>query len=150
MDLCLVDPAQVVEAPFTKDDWAAALLRCLARPSEEQPPARLRGFLFREGGLLRPYMDSDEAAGVIAAGVRPGGALTALLSALPSLLGKEWRTPDGADDPHCRYLVDLTRWRHVREPRPEASAHEEDVLPGPCRPTHWAALLPAEGAQGRP
>ncbi|WP_235438758.1 hypothetical protein [Streptomyces yangpuensis] len=110
MDLYLVDPTQLKEAPFTTDDWAATLLRCLARPSEEQPPVRLRGFLFREGGLLRLYMDSDEASGVIAADVQPGGALTALLAALPSLLGEEWRTSDGADDPHCRYLVDLTRW----------------------------------------
>ncbi|MFJ6484991.1 hypothetical protein ACIQK6_33410 [Streptomyces sp. NPDC091682] len=110
MDLYLVDPAQVKEAPFTTDDWAATLLRCLARPSEERPSARLRGFLFRGGGLLRLYMDSDEASGVIAADVQPGGALTALLAALPSLLGEEWRTTDGADDPHCRYLVDLTHW----------------------------------------
>jgi hypothetical protein len=55
-------------------------------------------------------MDSDEVPGVIAADVRPGGALTALLAALPSLLGEEWRTSDTVDDPHCRYLVDLTSW----------------------------------------
>lgn len=110
MDLYLVDPAHVKEAPFTTDDWASTLLRCLAHPSEERPEARLRGFLFREGGLLRLYMDSDEVPGVIAADVRPGGALTALLAALPSLLGEEWRTSDAVDDPHCRYLVDLTDW----------------------------------------
>lgn len=110
MDLYLVDPAHVKEAPFTTDDWATTLLRCLARPSEERRAARLRGFLFREGGLLRLYMDSDEVSGVIAADVRPGGALTALLAALPSLLGEEWRTSEVPNDPHCRYLVDLTDW----------------------------------------
>jgi hypothetical protein len=110
MDLYLVDPDQVEEAPFTTDDWASTLLRCLAHPSEERAEARLRGFLFREGGLLRLYMDSREVPGVVAADVRPGGALTALLAALPSLLGEEWRTSDSADDPHCRYLVDLTDW----------------------------------------
>ncbi|UQW99365.1 hypothetical protein [Streptomyces sp. RerS4] len=110
MDLYVVDPAHVKEAPFTTDDWTSTLLRCLAHPSEERSPARLRGFLFREGGLLRLYMDSEEVAGVIAADVRPGGALTALLAALPSLLGEEWRTSGSADDPHCRYLVDLTHW----------------------------------------
>lgn len=110
MDLYLVDPAQVKEAPFTTDDWAATLLQCLAHQSEERPMARLRGFLFREAGLLRLYMDSDEVTGVIAADVRPGGALTALLAALPSLLGEEWRTSGEADDPHCQYLVDLTEW----------------------------------------
>nr|WP_228447723.1 hypothetical protein [Streptomyces paludis] len=56
-------------------------------------------------------MDSaDDISGVIAADVRPGGALTALLAALPSLLGEEWRASEAVDDPHCRYLVDLTDW----------------------------------------
>ncbi|MEU8431581.1 hypothetical protein AB0F18_01490 [Streptomyces sp. NPDC029216] len=40
-------------------------------------------------------MDTDEVNGVTGADVRPGGALTALLAALPSLLGEE---------------VDLTHW----------------------------------------
>ncbi|MCJ1677207.1 hypothetical protein MTF65_07615 [Streptomyces sp. APSN-46.1] len=30
MDLYLVDPAHVKQAPFTADDWASSLLRCLA------------------------------------------------------------------------------------------------------------------------
>ncbi|MFF5705161.1 hypothetical protein ACFY7H_22030 [Streptomyces sp. NPDC012794] len=110
MDLYLVDPAQVKKAPFTTDDWAATLLRCLAQFSQERPPPRLRGFLFRQGGLLRLYMDSDEVPGVIAADVRPGGALTALLAALPSLLGEEGQTPGKTEGPHCRCLVDLTHW----------------------------------------
>ncbi|MET9496889.1 hypothetical protein [Streptomyces sp. NPDC006552] len=110
MDLYLVDPAQVEAAPFTTDDWSATLLRCLARPSTAHTRSQLRGFLFRENGLLRLYMDSDKVTGVIAADVRPGGTLTALLAALPSLLGEEWRTSDAVDDSHCRYLVDLTDW----------------------------------------
>ncbi len=113
MDLYLVDPAQVKEASFTTDDWTATLLRCLAHPCdppEERHGARLRGFLFRHGGALRLYMDSDEVRGVIAADVRPGGALTALLAALPSLLGEEHRISEEPGDPHCRYLVDLTDW----------------------------------------
>lgn len=110
MDLYLVAPERVKEAPFTTDDWSATLLRCLVHPSTEQVRSRLRGFLFLEDSLLRLYMDSDEISGVIAADVRPGSALTALLAALPSLLGEEWRTSDASDDPHCRYLVDLTDW----------------------------------------
>ncbi|MFH9400704.1 hypothetical protein ACH4JS_13080 [Streptomyces sp. NPDC017638] len=55
-------------------------------------------------------MDSDEVAGVIAADVRLGGALTALLAVLPSLLGEENRISQEPDDPHCRYLVDFTDW----------------------------------------
>ncbi|CAL9647158.1 hypothetical protein SUDANB178_06476 [Streptomyces sp. enrichment culture] len=113
MDLYLVDPADVTEAPFTTDDWSATLLHCLARPTdpaEDRHGARLRGFLFREEGLLRLYMDSDEVPGVIAADVRPGGALTAVLAALPSLLDEEYRISKDAIDPHCRYVVDLTDW----------------------------------------
>jgi hypothetical protein len=113
MDLYLVDPAEVTEAPFTTDDWSATLLRCLARPTElaeDRHGARLRGFLFREGGLLRLYMDSDKVPGVIAADVRPGGALTAVLAALPSLLDEEYRISKDAIDPHCRYVVDITDW----------------------------------------
>ncbi|WEV26207.1 hypothetical protein OYE22_14105 [Streptomyces sp. 71268] len=110
MDLYLVDPAHVEEAPFTTDDWAATFLRCLAHPAQERGAAGLRGFLFKEGGVLRLYLDSDDVPGVIAADVRPGGALTALLAALPSLLGDEWRISDAVEDPHCRYLVDLTDW----------------------------------------
>ncbi|MEU3412076.1 hypothetical protein ABZ760_12555 [Streptomyces sp. NPDC006658] len=113
MDLYLVDPAEVTQAPFTTDDWAATPLRCLAHPTdpaEERHGARLRGFLFRDGGVLRLYMDSDEVAGVIAADVRLGGALIALLAVLPSLLGEEYRISQEPDDPHCRYLVDLTDW----------------------------------------
>jgi hypothetical protein len=113
MDLYLVDPDQLEEAPCTTDDWAATLLRCLAHPTdpaEERHGARLRGFLFRDGGVLRLYMDSDEIRGVVAADVRPGGALTAVLAALPSLLDEEYRISEEPDDPHCRHLVDLTDW----------------------------------------
>lgn len=110
MDLFLVDPARVEETPFTNDDWTSTLLRCLAFPSEELFGTRLRGFLFREPDLLRLYMDSDEVPGVTAADVRPGGALTALLAVLPSMLGEDWLVADSADDPHCRRLVDLTEW----------------------------------------
>ncbi|MCE0444819.1 hypothetical protein LT493_04525 [Streptomyces tricolor] len=113
MDLYRVDPAQVKEASFTTDDWTATLLRCLAHPCdppEERHGARLRGFLFRHGGALRLYMDSDEVRGVIAADVLArwctdrtagGGALTARRRA------QDLEEPG---DPHCRYLVDLTDW----------------------------------------
>ncbi|MEU8540849.1 hypothetical protein AB0C52_12830 [Streptomyces sp. NPDC048717] len=111
MDLYLVDPARVREAPFTMDDWTDTLLRCLAHPEpEKRPDTGLRGFRFAEDGLLRLYMDSEELDGVVAVDVRPGGALTALLAALPSFLDEESRIVDAAGDPHCRYLVDLTDW----------------------------------------
>ncbi|WP_256961653.1 hypothetical protein [Streptomyces sp. NRRL B-24572] len=111
MDLYKVDPANVKEAPFTTDDWAVTLLRCLAHPEPAQrPDTGLRGFRFKEDGLLRLYLDSAEVAGVTAADVRPGGALTALLAAVSSLLEEEERASGPGDDPHCQRLVDLTDW----------------------------------------
>ncbi|MCX5206089.1 hypothetical protein OG897_32340 [Streptomyces sp. NBC_00237] len=109
MNLYRVDPTQVKEAPFTTDDWTSTLLQTLTRPAGEDSPSRLRGFLFREAGLLRLYMGTGDNS-VIGAEVQPGGALTALLAVLPSMLEEEWRALTGADDPHCRYVVDLTDW----------------------------------------
>ena len=111
MTLFSVDPATVIPAPFTDDDWTFTLLRCLAYPStEERPRARLRGFLFLAPDRLRLYFGTEDLPGVTAADVRPGGALTALLAALPSLLDEQWRTTTDTDDPHCSRVVDLTDW----------------------------------------
>ncbi|MEU5017295.1 hypothetical protein AB0G60_07695 [Streptomyces angustmyceticus] len=113
MTLITVDPTTVDPAPFTHDDWTLTLLRCLTTPStEESPEARLCGFLFLAPDRLRLYLDSSEEAlpGMTAADVRPGGALTALLAALPSLLDEQWLTTTDADDPHCSRVVDLTDW----------------------------------------
>ncbi|GAA0456071.1 hypothetical protein [Streptomyces olivaceiscleroticus] len=109
MPLIRVDPAAVEAGPFTVDDWARTLLRCLAQPSaEERPAVRLRGFLFRGRDRLRLYLDGADVPGVTAADVQPGGALTALLAVLPSMLDEEWRTSADAGDPHCARVVDLT------------------------------------------
>ncbi|MEU8893535.1 hypothetical protein [Streptomyces sp. NPDC048442] len=110
MHLVQLDPTQVNEAPFTTDDWTSTLLRTLTRPVAEGSPSRLRGFLFRDAGLLRLYLDSDDIPGVIGAEVKPGGALTALLAVLPPMLEEEWRALPDVDDPHCRYVIDLTDW----------------------------------------
>ncbi|MFE3885493.1 hypothetical protein ACFXPQ_21730 [Streptomyces lydicus] len=86
-------------------------LRCLTSSStEERPRARLCGFLFLAPDRLRLYLDAGEEAlpGITAADVRPGGALTALLASLPSLLDEEWLTTTDAGDPHCSRVVDLT------------------------------------------
>ncbi len=112
MTLFTVDPATVTPAPFTDDDWAFTLLRCLASPStEEYPPARLCGFLFLAPDRLRLYFGTEpDLPGTTAADVRPGGALTALLAALPSLLDEQRLTKTDTDDPHCSRVVDLTGW----------------------------------------
>ncbi|WP_345582579.1 hypothetical protein [Streptomyces prasinosporus] len=58
---------------------------------------------------LRLYVDREEDTTVVAADIRPSGALTAVLAALPSLIGEAGVAP-GDDDPHCSRLVDLTGW----------------------------------------
>ncbi len=111
MPLFTVDPTTVEPAPFSNDDWTLTLLRCLTSSStEERPRARLCGFVFLAPDRLRLYLDADEEAlpGMTAADVRPGGALTALLASLPSLLDEEWLTTTDAGDPHCSRVVDLT------------------------------------------
>ena len=112
MTLFTVDPATVTPAPFTNEDWTLTLLRCLAFPStEERPQARLCGFLFLAPDRLRLYLDTEEARpGTTAADVRPGGALTALLAVLPSMLDEQRLTTTDTDDPHCARVVDLTDW----------------------------------------
>ena len=112
MTLFTVDPATVTPAPFTNEDWTLTLLRCLAFPStEERPQARLCGFLFLAPDRLRLYLDTEEARpGTTAADVRPGGALTALLAVLPSMLDEQRLTTTDTDDPHCARVVDLTGW----------------------------------------
>ncbi|CAL9291627.1 hypothetical protein SUDANB25_01932 [Streptomyces sp. SudanB25_2051] len=109
--LVQVDPAAVEAAPPTGEDNALTILRTLTRPfTEERPDPRLRGFLFLERDRLRLYVDGRVTPWVIAADVRPSGAVTALLAALPSLITEEERrTPRGAD-PHCSSVVDLTGW----------------------------------------
>ncbi|WP_411135839.1 hypothetical protein [Streptomyces sp. C10] len=112
MTLFTVDPTTVTPAPFTNDDWPLTLLRCLTSPSaEERPQARLCGFLFLAPDRLRLYVDTEEVLpGITAADVRPGGARTALLAALSSLLDEQRLTTTDTDDPHRSRVVDLTDW----------------------------------------
>lgn len=111
MTLVQVDPASVQAAAPIEDDDALTILRTIADPfTEEQPDPRLRGFLFREQDRLRLYLDTQEATEVIAADVRPSGAITALLAALPSLITEEERMMQDSTDPHCSHVVDLTNW----------------------------------------
>ncbi|WP_212764957.1 hypothetical protein [Streptomyces sp. I05A-00742] len=112
MKLLQVDPASVKPAAETPDDTALRVLRTLAGPlAEEQPGTRLRGFLFTGRDRLRLYLDTEEAPGaVIAADVRLTGAVTALIAAVPSLIGEEERRTTDAADPHCSWAMDLTHW----------------------------------------
>ncbi|MGI5401326.1 hypothetical protein ACQEVG_18130 [Streptomyces sp. CA-135486] len=111
MPLIHVDPATVTPIEPTAADDALTILRTLIDPySEEQPDPRLRGFLLQAPERLRLYLDTADNPDVTAADVRPSGAVTALLAALPSLITEEERTMHDDTDPHCSRLVDLTRW----------------------------------------
>ncbi|MFD4635001.1 hypothetical protein ACFVYR_36535 [Streptomyces sp. NPDC058284] len=111
MPLIHVDPASVEAATPSGDDNALTILRTIAAPfAEEQPDPRLRGFLFLNQDRLRLYLDTQDAPGVTAADVRPSGAVTALLAALPSLITEEERVVEDGTDPHCSSVVDLTSW----------------------------------------
>ncbi|MER6144733.1 hypothetical protein ABT174_32665 [Streptomyces sparsogenes] len=111
MTLVSVDPTSVDPTASTPDDNALTILRCIAHPfTEERPDPRLRGFLFLDQDRLRLYLDTEHIPGVIAADVRPSGAITALLAALPSLITEEERMTTDATDPHCSCVMDLTHW----------------------------------------
>ncbi|MFJ2745676.1 hypothetical protein ACIO3O_39145 [Streptomyces sp. NPDC087440] len=110
IDLYRLTPSSLKEAPFTTDDWTSTLLRVLARPVQEHHRTSLRGFLFLENGLLRLYASTGHTPDVIGIEVRPGGSLPALHAMIPLMLEPEeaWRALDDVQDPHCRYVVDLT------------------------------------------
>ncbi|MEU7278840.1 hypothetical protein AB0A69_08710 [Streptomyces sp. NPDC045431] len=112
MTLIRVDPAQVAPVGPGEYDDAFTVLRTVTYPwTEEQPDPRLRGFLLQGSDRMRLYLDREDDTDVVAADVRPSGALTALLAALPSLIDERERAvPGDADDPHCSRLVDLTGW----------------------------------------
>lgn len=112
MTLIRVDPAQVAPVGPGEFDNAFTILRTLTYPwTEEHPEPRLRGFLLQDPDRMRLYVDHEEDTDVVAADVRPSGALTALLAALPSLIGERERIVRGdIDDPHCSRLIDLLDW----------------------------------------
>ncbi|WP_328911055.1 hypothetical protein OG230_16905 [Streptomyces sp. NBC_00234] len=111
MPLVPVDTTVLEPADSTSTDQALRVLRTLAWPFVETPPSpALCGFLFTGQNSMRLYLAVEKAEGLIAADVRLTGALTALLAALPSLIGEEERWVTDTSDPHCVHVVDLTRW----------------------------------------
>lgn len=111
MTLVYVDPETLEMSAPTQDDEALRILRSLAQPfTDEEPEPRLRGFLFLEQDRLRLYLDTENTPGVIAADVRPSGAVTAVVAALPSLIAERGRAKEDTADPHCSVVVDLTDW----------------------------------------
>ncbi|MEW1724218.1 hypothetical protein [Streptomyces sp. NPDC093109] len=113
MDIPLItgDTSALVPAAPTDADRALRVLRTLARPFvETTPDPSLCGFLFTGQDRMRLYLATEQANGLIAADVQLTGALTAVLAALPSLIGTEERWVTDPLDPHCAHAVDLTAW----------------------------------------
>ncbi|GAA3469397.1 hypothetical protein [Nonomuraea roseola] len=108
--LITVDPLSVAPSARTPEDNAYTILRTLVCPwTERRLDPLLLGFLFRTADTLRLYLASSKVPqGVVAVDTRPSGALTALLTALPSLITETHRYAE--PDPHCIRLVDLTDW----------------------------------------
>ncbi|NED91156.1 hypothetical protein G3I76_65135 [Streptomyces sp. SID11233] len=111
MPLVPVDTTVLEPADSTSTDQALRVLRTLAWPFVETPPSpALCGFLITGQDSMRLYLAVEKADGLIAADVQLTGALTALLAALPSLIGEEERWVTDTSDPHCVHVVDLTTW----------------------------------------
>ncbi|MEU4539837.1 hypothetical protein AB0G15_33810 [Streptosporangium sp. NPDC023825] len=112
MPLVRVDPAVVEPAEDTPDDLALRVVRTLVRPfTEDRPKPLLLGFLLLGSDRLRLYLESPKAGpGTTAVDLSLSGALTALLTALPSLIDEQYRTRPTDDDPHCARVVDLADW----------------------------------------
>ncbi|ANW19427.1 hypothetical protein [Streptomyces clavuligerus] len=114
MTLIQVDMEKETPVPASLKDEALGILRGVTHLGPHEGyywyGARLRGFLFREEDVLRLYFDGEEVPGVVAADVRPSGATTAVVAALPSLIAGGAEETVDENDPHCDRLVDLTRW----------------------------------------
>ncbi|MFD8690192.1 hypothetical protein [Streptomyces sp. NPDC059651] len=105
-----VDTTVVEPADSSHTDHALRVLRTLAWPFVEAPSPALCGFLFTGQDSMRLYLAVEKADGLIAADVQLTGALTALLAALPSLIGEEEHWVTHTSDPNCVHAVDLTTW----------------------------------------
>ncbi|GDY68944.1 hypothetical protein [Streptomyces avermitilis] len=111
MPLIQVDPSVAETAVESPADRAFVILRTLVHPyTEVKPDPRLLGFLCWEPDLLRLYVETEGIPGVTAVDVRPSGALTALLAALPSVITEEDRMTVDEMDPHVSHAIDLTYW----------------------------------------
>lgn len=107
-----MDPAVVEPAEETPDDLALKVVRTLIHPfTEDRPKLLLLGFLLLGSDRMRLYLESPKAGpGATAVDLRLSGALTAVLTALPSLIDGHYGTRPAGDDPHCARVVDLTHW----------------------------------------
>jgi hypothetical protein len=111
MAVVRVDLAKTEPSPLPPDHDLMTILSLTAQPfTGERIEPLLCGFLLLAPDRLRLYLHTSDTPGITAADVRPDGAVTALLAALPSLVHEQERArPDGTD-PHCDRRMDLTDW----------------------------------------
>ncbi|WP_060886991.1 hypothetical protein [Streptomyces caniscabiei] len=109
MTLIRLHPERITPDPESEEERTLGVLRALSGPGDDEDPF-LIGFLMRGDGLLRLYVRHPDGTRVIGTDIRPADAVTALVSALPSLVEEDERHRPSPDDPHCDLLVDLTDW----------------------------------------
>ncbi|MET8554457.1 hypothetical protein ABZV64_05710 [Streptomyces sp. NPDC004959] len=110
MTVVSVKPEQWEAGADSYEERAGEFLHALLEPYVEEPPSPgVRGFLFTGPERMRIYAAGGDTHEVIGADVKVSDRMTALLSALPSLVEEPERQRD-SDDPHCARLVDLLRW----------------------------------------
>ncbi|RDG37777.1 hypothetical protein DVH02_12760 [Streptomyces corynorhini] len=136
--LTTVDTSALAPNPPTDTDRVLRVLRTLAFPFVETPPdPALCGFRFTGRDRMRLYLATDRTDGLIAADVQLTGALTALLAALPALIGEEERWTTDLTNP-----VVPTVFSQVRA----CLRKMEAGFCRPCRPSRgWGAVRGARG-----
>ncbi|MEV6418435.1 hypothetical protein [Streptomyces sp. NPDC051662] len=117
MTLLRLRPEEITPAPEPEEDQALRALLGLGLggrggggggPDDENP--FLIGFLMKDDGLMRVYVQRRGHTRLIGVDIRLTDHTTALTASIPSLVEEEERYRPSLDDPHCDLVVDLTDW----------------------------------------
>ncbi|WP_326694930.1 hypothetical protein OG709_10490 [Streptomyces sp. NBC_01267] len=109
MTLVRLRPEEITPAPEPEEGQALRTLLGLSAPGDDEDPF-LVGFLMKDGGLMRLYVNRPGRPGLVGVDIRLTDEPTALTASLPTLVEEEERHRLAPDDPHCDVVVDLTDW----------------------------------------
>ncbi|MCX4551248.1 hypothetical protein [Streptomyces sp. NBC_01500] len=109
MTLVRLRPEEITPAPEPEEGQALRTLLGLSAPGDDEDPL-LVGFLMKDGGLMRLYVNRPGRPGLVGVDIRLTDEPTALTASLPTLVEEEERHRLAPDDPHCDVVVDLTDW----------------------------------------